>query len=104
MFKNRIDEALSFSSKYNVTVVLKGAGTVIANPGGEYFINATGHPGMAVAGSGDVLAGIIGSLIGQGLTMKKLAQLACLFTGNAEKCWRGLIRGSQVFLRESSAA
>lgn len=64
---DRINLALEYSRKWNVTVVLKGAGTVIATPQGKYYINATGNPVLSVAGSGDVLAGIIGSLIGQGV-------------------------------------
>ena len=63
--KNRLETALSFSKKYSVVTVLKGACTVTAFPDGRAYINPTGNPGMATAGSGDVLAGIIGSLIGQ---------------------------------------
>ncbi|MDI9482792.1 MAG: NAD(P)H-hydrate dehydratase [Bacillota bacterium] len=96
--KNRIDEALSFSSKYNVTVVLKGAGTVIANPGGEYFINATGHPGMAVAGSGDVLAGIIGSLIGQGVNHEKACAVGVFIHGKCGEMLARLNSGQSGFL------
>ncbi|NLY18346.1 MAG: NAD(P)H-hydrate dehydratase [Clostridiaceae bacterium] len=64
---DRIGLALEFSRRWNVTVVLKGAGTVSATPTGEYYINSTGNPVLSVAGSGDVLAGIIGSLMGQGV-------------------------------------
>ena len=96
--KNRIDEALGFSSKYNVTVVLIGAGTVIANPNGEYFVNPTGHPGMAVAGSGDVLAGIIGSLIGQGVNHEKACAAGVFIHGRCGEILAGLNSGQSGFL------
>ncbi|MCX7841742.1 MAG: NAD(P)H-hydrate dehydratase [Clostridia bacterium] len=64
---NRIDAALEFAMKWNVNVVLKGSRTVVALPDGSFHINPTGNPGMATAGTGDVLAGIISSLAGQGL-------------------------------------
>ncbi len=79
--KNRIEQALAFSERYRVTVVLKGAGTIIAYPDGKYYLNNTGHSGMAVAGSGDVLSGIIGSLIGQGVHFNKAATLGVFIHG-----------------------
>lgn len=48
-------------------VALKGAGTVIADDEGRAYVNTTGNSGMATAGSGDVLAGLIGGLVAQGL-------------------------------------
>jgi NAD(P)H-hydrate epimerase len=63
-----------FSSKYSVYVVLKGAHTSVSCPNGELYFNSTGNPGMATAGSGDVLTGIITSLIAQGYT----SQQACI--------------------------
>lgn len=63
---DRLETARSFSEKYNITVVLKGANTIISIPDTKIFVNETGNPGMACAGSGDVLAGIIGSLLAQG--------------------------------------
>ncbi len=55
------------SEKYNVIMVVKGANTIVANGEGEIYINYTGNPGMATAGSGDLLTGIISSFIGQGI-------------------------------------
>jgi ADP-dependent NAD(P)H-hydrate dehydratase / NAD(P)H-hydrate epimerase len=72
---DRIAIASGFAKKYRVTLVLKGAGTVIATPHGEVFINSTGNPGMASGGTGDVLTGMIGGLLAQG---KTAAEAACL--------------------------
>lgn len=66
--EDRIGIAKSFADEFGLTVVLKGAGTVIASNDGRAAINPTGNQGMATAGAGDVLAGIITSLLGQGLT------------------------------------
>jgi NAD(P)H-hydrate epimerase len=60
--------ALEFARTWGVTVVLKDAHTVIASPTGELFICAAGNAGMATGGSGDALAGIIGSLLAQNHT------------------------------------
>ena len=65
--RNRINTAVSFSAETGVYVVLKGVPTVVAAPEGKAYINTTGNPGMATAGSGDVLTGIIASLAGQGM-------------------------------------
>ena len=64
---DRMETALEFARKWDVITVLKGSKTVIAAPDGELYINTTGNPGMATAGSGDVLTGIIVGLVGQGL-------------------------------------
>lgn len=65
---NRLTVATEFAKRYNVIVVLKGAYTIVAHPNGRSVVNPTGNMGMAKAGSGDVLAGIIGSLMSQGIT------------------------------------
>lgn len=63
---NRENTAIDFAKKFGVVTVLKGAGTIIASPDGEVYINHTGNSGMATGGSGDVLSGIVGSLLAQG--------------------------------------
>ncbi|MEJ6649847.1 MAG: NAD(P)H-hydrate dehydratase [Burkholderiales bacterium] len=63
---DRLQVALALASKFNAEVVLKGVGSVCAFPDGNWFINTTGNAGMASAGMGDVLTGIIGALIAQG--------------------------------------
>jgi NAD(P)H-hydrate epimerase len=56
---------LEFAAKYKLIVVLKGAHTIISAPDGNSWINTTGNPGMASGGTGDVLTGIIVSLLAQ---------------------------------------
>ena len=58
--------AAHFAKEYRVTLVLKGAPSIVADARGMISVNSTGNPGMSTAGSGDVLAGIIAALIGQG--------------------------------------
>ena len=56
-----------FARQFDVIVLLKGAHTGIASPGGRYWFNTTGNPGMATGGSGDVLTGLITGLLAQGM-------------------------------------
>ena len=63
---DRVHSALSLANEFNSEVILKGVGSVCAFPDGNWFINTTGNPGMACAGMGDVLTGIVGALITQG--------------------------------------
>jgi len=72
-----------FAVKYDQTIVLKGAPTVIASPSGHLWINPTGNNGMATAGSGDVLAGLIAGLLAQGLSPEKAAALGVYLHGLA---------------------
>lgn len=74
---------MEFSYEYNVYLVLKGARTITACPGGKVFINTTGNPGMATAGSGDVLTGAAASLIGQGIEIKNALRAAVYLHGEA---------------------
>ncbi len=63
---NRIETAQRFSQETGTCIVLKGVPTITASPDGRVYVNSTGNPGMATAGAGDVLTGVIASLIGQG--------------------------------------
>lgn len=64
--QNRAGTAYDFSAEYGVVTVLKGMGTIIASPNGRIMQNNTGNSGMATGGSGDVLAGMVASLLAQG--------------------------------------
>ncbi|HEX9063285.1 MAG TPA: NAD(P)H-hydrate dehydratase [Clostridia bacterium] len=65
----RLDIAMDFAAKWGVTVVLKGSRTVVASHSGKIYINPSGNSGMATAGAGDVLSGIISGLAGQGINL-----------------------------------
>jgi NAD(P)H-hydrate epimerase len=78
---DRVRVARSFAMEHRCYLVLKGARTVIATPDGKAFINPTGNPGMASAGMGDVLAGILVALLGQGLTPEDAMKLGVYLHG-----------------------
>ncbi len=78
---NRINIASTFAKEYGVVLVLKGASTIIAEPGGKIFINPTGNPGMAGGGTGDVLTGFIAGLIAQGISSLDAARMAVFIHG-----------------------
>jgi ADP-dependent NAD(P)H-hydrate dehydratase / NAD(P)H-hydrate epimerase len=63
---DRLEHARELAQRLDAVVVLKGAGSVIARPDGAVAINTTGNPGLATGGTGDVLAGLVGTLLGQG--------------------------------------
>lgn len=79
----RKKRALETAQKQGVVIVLKGHRTVIAAPEGDCHINTTGNPGMATAGSGDVLTGMIAALVGQGLSCFEAACLGAHVHGLA---------------------
>jgi NAD(P)H-hydrate epimerase len=80
---DRIGLAKQFADEYGVTLVLKGAGTVIATNDGRVALNPTGNDGMGTAGAGDVLAGMIASLLGQGVPPYEAAMAGVYLHGLA---------------------
>jgi NAD(P)H-hydrate epimerase len=79
---DRTEQAAQFAKHTGTTVVLKGAGTVVAGDN-KIYINTTGNPGMATAGSGDCLTGVITALAGQGLSNFDAAVLGVYVHGLA---------------------
>ena len=80
---DRIGAVDELARRFDATVVLKGAGTLVASPGEATCLLAVGNPGMATAGSGDVLAGVIGALLARGLTLPEAARTGVLLHGEA---------------------
>ncbi len=95
----RYEIAREVARQTDTTVVLKGAGSLIVDPGGELFLNPTGNSGLASGGSGDVLTGVIAALLGQGLSTTDAAALGAYVHGlagdiaAAEKGEIGMIAG-----------
>lgn len=75
-----------FAEQHAITLILKGAPTFIFHPGEPILVNPTGNPGMATAGSGDVLTGIIASLLSQGLNNRQAAAVGVYLHGLAGDC------------------
>ncbi|MEK4153898.1 NAD(P)H-hydrate dehydratase [Paenibacillus sp. FSL R10-2779] len=81
--RDRIGLAMDYAKEHGVTLVLKGAHTVIATPEGQAYVNTTGHPGMGTGGAGDVLTGMISSLLAQGLHATQAAAFGVYLHGLA---------------------
>lgn len=81
--KDRIKSTTTLAKKVGAIAVLKGARTIIADKEGNNWINSTGNPGMASGGSGDVLTGIIGGLLVQGIPPLEAAKSGVYFHGYA---------------------
>lgn len=81
--RQRLEVACELAQRYRVYVVLKGAYTVVYAPDGRRWVNPTGNPAMATAGTGDVLAGAIGALLCQGLSPLQAAQCGAYLHGLA---------------------
>ncbi len=80
---DRAGVARAFAERHGVVLVLKGARTVVATPDGRISVNPTGNAGLASAGTGDVLTGIIGALLAQGLAAGDAARLGVYLHGLA---------------------
>ena len=94
---DRESAAVQLAKQYGCTAVLKGAGTLIATAEGELFHNATGNPGLARGGSGDVLAGMLAALLAQGLTPQDAACCAVWLHGAAaDRCARRLSEATML--------
>ena len=93
----RIKTAVDFADRFDVTVALKGEGTVVAARGGKTAVNPSGNCGMATGGTGDVLSGVVAALAAQGCTPYDSAVLGVYLHGlagdiaAAEKGVHGLI-------------
>lgn len=100
--ENRVKTAIRAASLLKAIIVLKGAGTVIASPEGDVYINSTGSPALATAGTGDVLTGTIGGFLAQGLKPLQAALLGVYVHGLAgdlvalEKGYRGVLASDVV--------
>ncbi|MEI8176623.1 MAG: NAD(P)H-hydrate dehydratase [Candidatus Omnitrophota bacterium] len=81
--RSRADIAAGFAKKYHCVLVLKGHRTVVASPDGKVYHNTTGNAGMASAGVGDILTGVIASFLGQGLSSYDAARLGVHVHGMA---------------------
>ena len=83
----RMNAALQIAQHFNCYAVLKGAGSICCFPDGKRYLNTSGNPALSTAGTGDVLAGIIGALIAQGLSPGRAVLLAVYLHGAAADRW-----------------
>lgn len=83
ILENPVEVALEFAKRLGVIVLLKGATSVVASPAGKIYLNATGNSGMGTGGSGDVLTGVITSLMAQGYEPFDAVVLGCFVHGMA---------------------
>jgi NAD(P)H-hydrate epimerase len=81
--KSRAERAAAFCQKYNVTLLLKGSRTIVAEAGKPLSYNTTGNPGMATGGMGDVLTGVCGALLGAKLSSFEAGRLGAWICGRA---------------------
>ena len=80
---DRINVARRFAGEHGVILVLKGARTVVAEPDGTVFVNGSGNSSLACGGTGDVLTGVVGGLLGQHLSPVAAALLGVFLHGRA---------------------
>ncbi|AFZ83085.1 NAD(P)H-hydrate dehydratase [Candidatus Kinetoplastidibacterium crithidiae] len=90
---NRIKSAKKISKIYNSWTVLKGFETIISSPNGDILINTSGNPGLASSGTGDVLAGMIGSFLGQSNDIQQAISGAVWLHGKAAEHLASIHKG-----------
>jgi NAD(P)H-hydrate epimerase len=88
--------ARRFAASHRCVLILKGARTVVAEPSSHAWINPTGNPGMASGGMGDVLCGVVGGLVAQGLTAAEAARLGVYLHGASAD--RAAMEGGEIGL------
>lgn len=81
IMKNRLKSAEEISQKYSCDVIIKGEGSLVYNKNGDYYINESGNNGLATAGTGDVLTGIIGAFLANGCDTYRAGKLGVYFHG-----------------------
>ncbi len=83
---DRFNTSINLQKKFNATVILKGAGTIICTSQQPLYICSDGNPGMATGGMGDILSGILGGLLAQGFSAEDAAKIGvCLHAASADK-------------------
>lgn len=85
--RDRTGIARNYAAEWGITLVLKGARTVVASPDGKVAINFSGGPNLATAGTGDILTGVIGGLLAQGSTPWDAARCGAYLHGSAADLW-----------------
>ena len=99
---DRLSAARAFAAEHGCVLMLKGHRTITAFPDGEAYVNTTGNPGMSKGGSGDVLSGMILSLLGQGFSPRTAVPMAvCLHGMSGDLCAQelgeyGMIPGDMI--------
>ena len=94
---NRLQVAKDFAKRTRCIIVLKGHRSIIASFDGKYCVNRTGNAGMATAGSGDVLTGMIAAFLAQGMEAYDAARWGAYFHGKAgDRAARGISRASLI--------
>jgi hydroxyethylthiazole kinase-like uncharacterized protein yjeF len=84
---DRLQCALDLAARSKASVVLKGAGSVLAFADGSWAINASGNPALASGGTGDALSGMLGAFLAQGVPMKQALELAVSFAAPPPMHW-----------------